>query len=112
MKTVYLSLAVLGTVVPYAFFLQHFAVAGLSPLAFVAAGFANPGAAGLTSDLLVSSLVFWVYLFANGEARRAALLIPLNLLVGLSCALPFYLYLRARAASAGPVAGTMSTYAR
>lgn len=96
MKNVYLILAVLGTVLPYAFFVQHFEAAGLNPLALVAAGFANPGAGGLVIDLVVSSAVFWSYLFANGEGHRAAWLIPLNLLIGLSCVLPLYLYLRVR----------------
>jgi hypothetical protein len=106
MKNVYLGLAVLGAVVPYLFFVQHFAAAGLSLLAFIAAGFANPGASGLTADLLLSSVVFWVYLFAAGDGRRAALLIPVNLLIGLSCALPLYLYLRARGPAPAPAAAT------
>ena len=96
MKTVYLTLAVAGAVIPYLFFLEHFATAGLDPIAFVASGFANPGAAGLTADLLLASLAFCVYV----EGRRAAFLIPITLLVGLSCALPLYLYLRARDAAA------------
>lgn len=100
MKTVYLVLAVVGAVVPYLFFLEHFATMGLNPIVFVASGFANPGAAGLTADLLIASVVFWVFLFAHGEGRRAGWLIPVNLLIGLSCALPLYLYLRARDASA------------
>ena len=100
MKNVYLALAVLGAVLPYVFFLQHFAAAGPDPLALLAAFFANPGASGAATDLVWSSLVFWVYLFANGEGRRAVLLIPINLLIGLSCALPLYLYLRARERSA------------
>ena len=108
MKHVYLGLAVLGAVVPYFFFWQHFALAGLNPMALVVSGFSNPGAAGLTADLLVSSLVFWVYLFANGEGRRAELLIPVNLLVGLSCALPLYLYLRSRSRAPAPAAGVAS----
>jgi len=106
MKNVYLGLAVLGAVVPYLFFLEHFASAGLNPLVFVAAGFANPAAAGLTADLVLSSLVFWVFLFAAGEGRRAAFLIPINLLIGLSCALPLYLYLRSRETSAAPAQRT------
>jgi hypothetical protein len=104
MKTIYLALAAVGTVVPYLFFLEHFATAGLNPIVFVASGFANPGAAGLTADLLIASFTFWVFLFANGEGRRAAWLIPITLLVGLSCALPLYLYLRARDRATTPSA--------
>ncbi|MDZ7670128.1 MAG: DUF2834 domain-containing protein [Gammaproteobacteria bacterium] len=98
MKHLYLALAVVGAVVPYVFFLQHIAAAGPDPVSFAAAAFATLVGGGVAADLLVSSLVFWVYLFAAGEGARAAWLIPVNLLIGLSCALPLYLYVRARAA--------------
>ncbi len=100
MKFLYLLLAVVGTVLPYAFFLQHFAAAGLAPAAFLGDMFANAVASGAAADLVLSSLVFWVWLFASGEARRAGYLIPANLFVGLSLALPLWLYLRARDAEA------------
>lgn len=99
MKNVYLVLAILGAVVPYMFFVPHIAAAGPDPAAFVAAAFATLVAGGLAADLVISSVVFWVYLFANGEGSRAAWLIPVNLLIGLSCALPLYLYLRAQSAA-------------
>lgn len=96
MKNVYLILAILGAVVPYLFFVPHVAAAGPDPAAFVTAAFATLVAGGLAADLVICSVVFWVYLFANGEGGRAAWLIPVNLLIGLSCALPLYLYLRAQ----------------
>jgi len=96
MKNVYLVLAVVGAVLPYVFFLQHFAAAGVGLPAFLAAVFANPAAAGAAADLVTSSVVFWVVLFATGDGARAWYLVPLNLLIGLSCALPLWLYLRAR----------------
>lgn len=100
MKTLYLLLAVLGTVLPYLFFAEHFAAAGLAPGAFLGGMFGHPVAAGAAADLVLSSVVFWVWLFASGEGRRAVFLIPANLLVGLSLALPLWLYLRAREADA------------
>jgi len=81
MKNVYLVLAVVGAVLPYVFFLQHFAAAGVGLPAFLAAVFANPAAAGAAADLVTSSVVFWVVLFATGDG---------------ACALPLWLYLRAR----------------
>ena len=112
MKNLYLGLAVLGAVVPYAFFLEHFAAAGTNPLVFLAAGFANPVAGGITADLVLSSLVFWVYLFAAGESRRTLYLIPINLLIGLSCALPLYLYLLSRERTVSSMrAGAASSHA-
>lgn len=100
MKRLYLALAVLGAVVPYAFFLQQFAAEGLSLRAFVAALFANPAAGGFTADLLLSSGVFWIAIFrqhSRGRGPHPAPYVLLNLLVGLSCALPAYLYARLRA---------------
>jgi uncharacterized membrane protein YccC len=95
MKRVYLILAIVGAAVPYYFFLQHFGNDGLALPAFTAAVFANPAASGFTSDLLLSSVVFWIFMFQAGEKRpKPWLFIAINLLIGLSCALPAYLYWR------------------
>ena len=95
MKNVYLAAAVIGTVIPYFFFLQHFDAEGYSLGVFIGALFANPAASGGFSDLIISSLVFWVYMFTRGEgAPRPWAFMVLNLGIGLSCALPAYLYWR------------------
>lgn len=96
MKTTYLILAIVGAVVPYLFFLPWFAEHGIALGGFVSAAFGNQVAAGATSDLLISSAVFWVMMGADGEGRRAPWFVALNLLIGLSCALPAYLYVRER----------------
>ena len=97
MKRVYLILAIVGAVVPYIFFVLHFANEGLSLPGFIAAIFANPAASGFTADLLITSFVFWIMMFyeqrkSNGPSPF--IFIILNLLIGLSCALPAYLYAR------------------
>ncbi len=97
--TIYLALAVLGTLAPYAFFLRFFAAQGLGPH-FLGALFVNGAAGGIAMDVLVSSLVFWVYLFSEASragVRRPWIYVVLNLAVGLSCALPLFLWARARA---------------
>ena len=101
MRTLYLALAILGAVAPYAYFLQFFSVEGVGLGAFVSALFANGASGGFTADLLISSVVFWLFMI---ERRRAGGPNPLpfvliNLLIGLSCALPAYLRARGRAAS-------------
>lgn len=96
MKNVYLLLAVAGTVVPYLFFVPWFAEHGFGLGGFLGAAVANGVAAGLTADLLISSAVFWLLMSANGDGRRAVGFVAANVLVGLSCALPAYLYLRER----------------
>lgn len=95
MRAVYLGLAILGAVVPYTFFIGHLGAEGLDPYAFLRDMFANPAARGLSSDLLISSVVFWVWL-VHSRAKRAWLFVVLNLTIGLSCALPAYLYARER----------------
>ena len=103
MKNVYLSLAILGTVVPYFFFFQHMGAEGMALSGFIADAFANPVASGFAADLLISSLVFWVYMFrAGADAPRPWAFIAMNLLIGLSCALPAYLYWRARIEGSAP----------
>lgn len=97
MKTVYLFLAIVGAVVPYAFFADHAIQSGLSPALFLQSTFANPAASGFVVDLLISSAVFWVAIYRlhkrqNGPAPWPFL--ALNLTIGLSCALPAYFYAR------------------
>jgi hypothetical protein len=95
MKNVYLMLAIVGGVVPYIFFAQHFSSEGFGLGGFVQALFANPAAGGFTADLLLTSFIFWLYMFnqrgrENGPAPW--LFVLLNLSIGLSCAFPAYLY--------------------
>ena len=95
MKSVYLVLAIICAIVPYVFFIQHFDTFGFAIADFVAALFANAPAGGFTSDLLISSFVFWIAMFHSrrqGKGPKPALFIVRNLTIGLSCALPAYLY--------------------
>ncbi len=99
MKTLYLALAIVGAVLPYVFFLQHFSSEGISLPGFVAALFANPAAGGFTADLLFTSVVFWIFMFQQRRREKGpspALFVALNLLIGLSCAVPAYFYARER----------------
>lgn len=97
MKRLYLILAILGAIAPYFFFFQFFTNEGLNLGNFVSALFANGAVGGFTADLLITSLVFWLAMFqqrGKGKGPNPILFIALNLLIGLSCALPAYLYAR------------------
>ncbi len=97
MKTIYLILAIVGAIIPYLFFVQHFDTAGFGISSFVTALFANPAAGGFTADLLFTSLVFWIAIFQqrrHGRGPSPAIFVLLNLIIGLSCAFPAYLYAR------------------
>ncbi len=85
-------MAILGAVVPYVFFIQFFAEQGLSLPAFVGGLFANGAAGGFAADVLISSAVFWTFMMKNREGPRPWPFMLLNLTIGLSCALPAYLW--------------------
>ncbi len=92
MRAFYLVAAVLGAIVPYVFFIGFFGGAGLGLPSFVAALFVNGAAAGFTADLIISSVVFLTYVFSRRGGPNPWPFVALNLLIGLSCALPAYLY--------------------
>jgi Protein of unknown function DUF2834 len=95
MKNLYLILAIVGAIVPYVFFVEHIGAVGLGLGAFLGAAFANGAAGGFSADVLISSVVFWCHLIAR-RAPLTWLYVLINLGVGLSCALPLYLYMTAR----------------
>jgi len=103
MKHLYLILAFVGAVVPYLFFIAFFREAGINLSGFVAGAFANGAAGGLAADLLISSLVFWLFMFsrrrAGADTPHPGWFILLNLTIGLSCALPAFLYFEERGRS-------------
>ena len=97
MKRFYLIMAILGTVLPWIFVLQYFGDVGINIPGFVYSLFANDPAAGLTTDFLITSFVFWVWASQDAKMRDVKnwwIIIPLNLGIGLSLAFPLYLYMR------------------
>ena len=96
--SLYLLLAVFGTLIPYACFALWFSERGIG-LSFLHAAVGNGVAAGFTADLVISSLAFWLWLAADARERDAGPIWPfvlLNVTVGLSCALPAWLWRRER----------------
>ena len=96
-KTLYLILAIAGGLVPYVFFIQFMQQNGIDVAVFVEALFVNGAAAGFTADLVISSLAFWIATFElwRRDAGPAPwLFVGLTLLIGLSFALPLYLFVR------------------
>lgn len=100
LRTFFLAMAVIGTVVPWLFFGAFFTRHGLDIPLFLQSLFANGAAGGFSADVLVSILVFWVWSWRDAARNNVAhwwLIVPSSFLVGLSLALPLYLYLRERA---------------
>lgn len=106
MKTAYLVLAVLGGILPYLFFFPFFQLEGIDLSLFVESLFVNGPAGGFSSDLLFTSFVFWLYMSVQvqeSNGPKPYLFIFINLVIGLSCALPAYLYVVKRRGEAQAV---------
>jgi hypothetical protein len=99
MKNIYLALAVIGFIVPYYFFLQLPAEGGFNLPALLQPFFANNFMKGAAMDLTISVIVFWIYMFTEAsklQMRHPWVYLLATLLVGLSFALPLFLYFRER----------------
>jgi hypothetical protein len=98
-KNIYLLLAIPGFVAPYYFFLQLPGENGFDLAQLIQPMFANNLLSGVAMDLMVAVIVFWVYVFAEAnklQMKNPWLYVLATLLVGLSFALPLFLYCRER----------------
>lgn len=96
-KKIYLALAILGTLVPCYFLVSFLLDFGLDPGLLIQQLFANDISTFFAVDLIISSLVFWLFAYREAQALdipRWWVSIVANLLVGLSLSLPLFLYLR------------------
>ncbi|MDQ5872065.1 MAG: DUF2834 domain-containing protein [Acidobacteriota bacterium] len=96
-KTLYLVLCIAGAVLPYSLFIPFLLEHGLDFRLIVEQMFSNRISGSFALDVIVSSVVFWGFVFVEG--RRAGmkdLWVPIaaNVVVGLSFGLPLFLYLR------------------
>ena len=97
MKKLYIAAMLLGTCIPWWFFAKFFSANGLSPLVFVQSLFVTLPASGFTLDLLLSLIIFGLWSYHDAQqhgVKKWWYVIPATCAVGLSLALPLYLYLR------------------
>lgn len=97
LKIIYLLLFVVGTLLPTYFFIQFFNENNLDPNAFINSLFANNPSKNFTSQVFISLIAFWIFMFSESDRKnliRNILLMLLTFGVGLSSSLPLYLYLR------------------
>ena len=97
LKTVYLGLSVLGTIAPLFLLFPFVEEHGLDIPLMVSQLFATPVGSFVAADVIVSSAALWVFVIV--EARRLGMKhqwLPLaaTLAVGVSLALPLFLYMR------------------
>src|SRR5215510_9741710 len=96
-RLLYLILAVIGFVVPYYFFISFLTAYGLDGKAFVEQLFGAEVSAFFAVDLLLSCVVFVVYLrreAARYSIERWWVYLAALFVVGLSFALPLFLWAR------------------
>jgi hypothetical protein len=96
-KTLYLGLCFVGFILPYWQFLPWIAQHGLNLATFAHELFANRISAFFGMDVLVSAVVLIVFMRVESQRRSIRgrwLPIVALLLVGVSLALPLFLYLR------------------
>lgn len=95
MQRIYLFLAIVGAIVPYIFYCQFIQIEGLNFSLFIMMLFSNKASSGFTADVLLATIVFWFYIFQrakNENTPKPMIYFILSCTVGLSCALPAYLY--------------------
>ena len=108
-KHLYLILAAIGVVGPYYFFISFLTAHGLDGKAFVQELFGTQISTFFAVDLLLSCVVFVRYLrqeTARYSIKRWWLYLVALLTVGLSFALPLFLYIRESHLSALNMSGS------
>lgn len=99
LRMFYLGMSIIGAVVPMVFMLG-WVQGGGALTGLVAAWSANGASTGLMWDIIISASVFAVFALTECIARRdyfPLVALPLAVMIGLSCGLPLYLFLRTRA---------------
>ena len=99
MSPIYLVLAIAGFILPYSQLIPFFAEHGFNLPVFWSQLFINHISTDFAFDLIVTSIVFWLFVFREGTRLHLKYLwiyIVLNLAIGLSFALPLFLWVRSR----------------
>ncbi|MCU6791379.1 DUF2834 domain-containing protein [Paenibacillus sp. WQ 127069] len=100
----YLLLAIVGTVLPYWYFIPFLQTHGLDVKEFVNQLFANKISGFFAMDVIVSSVVLWYFILIEGKKlgiKRLWVYVIASLTVGVSLGLPLFLYTRERKKSRG-----------
>ena len=96
-KSIYLFLTVIGLFLPYYFLIVFVRENGFDIPLMIQQLFANPISTFFAVDLIVSIIVFWIYLYSEAARLKMKnwwLYVLASLTVGLSFALPLFLYVR------------------
>jgi Terpene cyclase DEP1 len=104
MRWLYLSLALIGAVLPYSQFLPWLAEHGPNVTLLFKELFSTRVGAFFGLDVLLSAVALIAFIRREGAAQKLKMLwIPIvaTCLIGVSCGLPLFLYLRERQVARG-----------
>jgi Terpene cyclase DEP1 len=96
-RRAYLVFCIAGTVLPFSQLVPFVRGHGLDLRLFVDQLFATRVSAFFALDVIVSAVVLWTFVFVEGPrsgVKRLWMPIAASLIVGVSLALPLFLYLR------------------
>jgi len=99
LRMIYLALAIWGTIHPMYWFVTFFRANDWSLSALIDSWYVNAGTTGLVWDLTIAAVALTVWIIAEVAVRRnwlALICVPAIYCIGVSCALPLYLFLRTR----------------
>lgn len=99
LRVAYLVLALAGAVLPGLHLVEHFSTQGWSLPGLIDAWQVNPAGKAAAWDLLIAGVTLTLWIVVETWVRRnwsALWAIPATLLIGVSCGLPLYLFLRTR----------------
>ncbi|EAQ06735.1 MULTISPECIES: DUF2834 domain-containing protein [Yoonia] len=99
MRYFWLVLAVWGAIHPMYYFVSWFNANTWDIMAMVDAWHANAASSGLVWDLTIAAVTLTVWVVYESWSNRnfwGLLAIPATFMIGVSCGLPLYLYLRSR----------------
>ncbi len=103
MRGLYLTLAVFGAVLPYSQFIPWLMEHGPNVMLLFKEIFSTHAGAFFALDVLISAVVLIGFIRREGAARKMkSLWLPIaaTCLIGVSCGLPLFLYLRERHSAA------------
>ena len=103
MRTLYLTLAALGAVLPYAEFAPWIVQHGLNVPLMLTELFSTRSGGFFGADVILSAITLVVFIRREGARRQMRVLwlpIAATCLIGVSCGLPLFLYLRERQGAA------------
>lgn len=99
LQRIYFLLCLLGTFLPYSQFAPFLLDEGFAPQLFIEQLFVNRISSFFAMDLIVTSLVFWLFVYLEGTRLKMPHLwvyVASNLVVGVSLGLPLFLLMRQR----------------